>query len=69
MRYFTFVGSCDGAIKIGRRWVRAVELNRIDKTGWKRWQGPASPAIAKAIKSQPPTQAAELFPGLARFPK
>ena len=64
--YYSSVGSYDGAIKIGRKWVRAVELNRIDKTGWNRRQGPMNAAIAKAIKSQPPMQAVELFPGLAK---
>ena len=53
------------AIKIKGRWVRAIELNRIDKTGWVRWAGPPSAAIVKAIKSGAPTQAYELFPHLA----
>lgn len=64
-KHFTFIGSFDGAIKIRGRWVRAVELNRIDKTGWVRWAGPPSAAIVKAMKNGPPTQAYELFPHLA----
>jgi len=68
MQYFTFVGSYDGAIKIKGRWIRASQLNRIDKTGWKRWSGPPSPAIVKAIESGLPTPATELFPELAREP-
>lgn len=67
--YFTYIGSFDGAIKIGGRWVRANGLNRINKTGWTRWSGPPSPAIAKATKEQKPAEAVELFPELARFAK
>ena len=66
IQYFTFVGSYDGAIKIKGRWVRASQLNRIDKTGWDRWQGPPSPAIIKAIEAGPPAPAHELFPKLKR---
>lgn len=64
MTYFVYIGSFDGAVKIKGRWVRAIELNRIDKTGWTRWQGPPSPAITRATKTQPPTPAWELFPDL-----
>lgn len=65
MYYFTFVGSYDGAVKIRGHWVRVVELNRINKTGWSRHQGPISPAMARAVREQPPTKAVDLFPHLA----
>ena len=65
-QYFTFVGSYGGAIKIKGRWVRAIELNRIDKAGWVRWTGPPSAAIVTATKTQPATQASSLFPQLRK---
>lgn len=68
MLYYSRIGSFDGAVKIGGRWIRAIELNRIDKTGWKRWQGPPSPALARAMREQPPIQAAALFPDLVVIP-
>ncbi len=67
--YFTFCGSYDGAIKISGRWIRAVELNRIDKTGWRRYVGAPSIAIARACRDQPAIQAVDLFPELIKFPK
>jgi hypothetical protein len=67
--YYSFVGSYDGAVKIGGQWVRAVELNRIDKSHWRRWTGPPSRAILRAVKFGQPTQATELFPELVKFKK
>lgn len=62
MEYFTYVGSYDGAVKVRGRWVRAVELNRINKHGWQRVR--PTPAAWRATKTQPPTQATALFPHL-----
>lgn len=68
-RYYTPPGSYDGAVKIKGRWVRAVELNRINKDGWVRWCGPPSKAIEAAIRQGTPTPAAELLPELALVAK
>ncbi len=65
--YYTPYGSYDGCVKIGGRWLRTSELNKIDKTGWVRWQGPPSPAMVKALREQPPVPATDRFPGLRRF--
>ena len=56
------VGSYDGAIKIAGWWVRAIELNRINKSDWVRWQGPPSKAIVRAIRTGNPRRADLLFP-------
>lgn len=66
MEYFTFVGSYDGAIKVGGKWIRATGLNCIDKTGWKRHQGPPNKAILMAIKTTPSIEAKSLFPSLSK---
>jgi hypothetical protein len=65
--YYTPVGSYDGAVKIGGRWVRAIGLNRIDKRGWRRRSGPPTPAIISAIRNQPAILATELFPRRPAF--
>jgi hypothetical protein len=69
VKYYSFVGSYDGAVKIKRRWTRVVELNRIDKTGWDRVQGPCPEAVAHAVKTQPPQKATVLFPHLVKETK
>ena len=61
-KYFSFVGSYEGVIKIKGKWIRAIELNRIHKEDWIRWQGPPSPAIIRAVKTGEPFQATLLFP-------
>ena len=66
MTYYSYVGSYDGAVKLAGGWVRVVELNRIDKTGWTRWNGPPSAAIVKATRTQPAMQATDLFPDRAK---
>jgi hypothetical protein len=51
IEYFTFVGSFDGAIKLRGKWIRAKNLNYINKLGWLRWQGPPSKVIEKALSN------------------
>lgn len=63
-KYYTPPGSYDGLIKIKRQWVRAKELNRIDKTGWVRWQGPPSDRMRKVLQGSVVLGARELFPNL-----
>jgi hypothetical protein len=60
--YFSFVGSFDGAVKVAGRWIRIKELNRIHKEDWTRWQGPPSPALARALQEPKALHAHELFP-------
>jgi hypothetical protein len=67
VKYFTFVGSYDGAVKIKGHWVRCVELNRIDKTGWERVH--PTPAALKAARERPAHNAQELFGSLIKFPR
>jgi hypothetical protein len=50
------IGSWRGAIKKGGRWISVKDLNRVQKTGWVRYQGPPSPALEKAM-NQPPVDA------------
>jgi hypothetical protein len=50
-KYYTAPGSYNGAIKCRGMWLRFEELNRIDKTGWQRWQGPPSKAITNILKN------------------
>jgi hypothetical protein len=38
-------------------WIAVKDLNRIDKTGMQRWQGPPSKAISTAMKEQIPIRA------------
>jgi hypothetical protein len=65
-KYYSTVGSYggshDGTIKIAGWWVRAVELNRINKSDWVRWQGPPSKAIVRAMRTGNPRRADLLFP-------
>jgi len=51
--YYSEVGSYQGAIKVSGKWIRAKNLNYLNKTGikWIRWQGPPSPAIIQTLKS------------------
>lgn len=64
--YYHVIGLDDGLVKLGGRWLRVTGLNRIDKTGWVRWQGPPTRAMEKALREQPPVPATERFPGLRR---
>lgn len=64
MKYFSLVGSYDGAILKNNRWIRVKNLNQIDKTEWKRHQGPATLAIARAIGRPIAIEAAVLFSDL-----
>jgi len=66
IRYYTPPGSYDGLIKVGGVWQRVKGLNRIDKDGWKRWQGPPTLAMERALKSKVMWSADALFPGRAR---
>ena len=49
MKYFSLVGSYEGGVRLGRRWIRAQNLNLIDKTGWERLQGPITAAMARCL--------------------
>lgn len=51
-KYYSMIGSHEGAIKIGRAWIHVTDLNRIDKSGWIRWQGPPSEALTKAMREK-----------------
>lgn len=62
-RYFTYVGSHDGAIRMGQHWVRAKSLNRIDKSGMIRWQGVPSEALDRALNDPVVVEAVALIPG------
>ena len=53
IEYFSMVGSYRGGIKLHGRWVSVCELNRIDKTGWKRHQGPLTAAQQRALRQKP----------------
>lgn len=55
--YYSEVGSYSGVIKKYGTWLAVTDLNRIDKTGMQRWQGPPSKAISKAMKEQIPIRA------------
>ena len=50
MKYFSLTGSYEGGIKLNGRWTRAQNLNKIDKTGWERHQGPLTPAMAACLR-------------------
>jgi len=65
MKYFSLVGSYFGGIKIKGHWVRVHDLNRIDKIGWDRHQGPLTPAMAASLKQQS-TRADVMFPSLKK---
>ncbi len=65
MKYFSLVGSYSGGVLIGRRWVRVKDLNRIDKAGWERHQGPLTPAMSRCLKGYV-MSAEALFPDLAK---
>lgn len=50
--YFSFVGSYHGAVKIKSKWIKAMNLNYINKSNWIRWQGPPSKAIQTALNKK-----------------
>ncbi len=60
--YYTAPGSYDGLIKFKGKWIRVTELNRINKTGWTRWQGPPNQSMQKALKSLHVQTASSTFP-------
>ena len=49
--FFSYVGSYEGAIKIGGKWVRFKNLNYVNKAGWIRHQGPPTAALEVALKN------------------
>jgi len=55
--YYSEVGSYRGTVKKYGMWIAVKDLNRIDKTGMQRWQGPPSKAISTAMKEQIPIRA------------
>jgi len=66
-RYFSLIGSYEGVIKVrvglNQRWVHVTDMNRIDKTGWVRWQGPASKRISEVLR-EPSVKACTLVTNL-----
>jgi hypothetical protein len=50
IKYFSFVGSYEGGIKIKNQWVHAVNLNYINKSKWKRHQGSLTPAMSRCLR-------------------
>ena len=63
--YYSPVGSYDGVVKWQGSWIRVSGLNRINKNGWTRWQGPPSKAICKAMRYQYSIRVDLLFPELS----
>lgn len=61
MKYFSLVGSYEGGVLYHGKWIRVQDLNKIDKRGWERHQGPLTAAQAKALL-QNAINAIELFP-------
>jgi len=61
-KYYTPPGSYDGLVRLFSGWARVTELNRIDKTGWIRWQGPPSEAMRQALRMDRFMRAPERFP-------
>ncbi len=61
--YFSEVGSYRGCVLMRGRWVSVKDLNKINKRGWKRHQGPATNAMQSAMLHQP-LRAEQLFPHL-----
>ncbi len=68
MKYFSYVGSYRGAVRLKGRWVPVTDLNRIDKTDWVRHQGPPTPAMQRALRGQP-INACDLFPNRVVYPR
>ena len=63
-KYFSFVGSYEGLIKTCCGWTAVKELNRINKDGWIRWQGPMSNSMSKAWN-----QRSSLIPAVELYPE
>jgi hypothetical protein len=59
-KYYSEVGSYQGAIKLDNRWQRAKNLNYLSRALWIRWQGPPSKAIIKALNGSNIIDAKEL---------
>lgn len=67
-KYYTPPGSYDGCVRIKTQWYRVTALNRIDKTGWVRWQGPPSRKMDEALKCCMAFESTVLFPERRRYP-
>lgn len=63
-KYFSYVGSYEGAIQVNEKWVRVKNLNHINKTGFDRHQGPPTKQIEAALKQKVVLNAADLYPHL-----
>jgi len=62
IKYFTYAGSYFGAVKVHGRWLRIKHLNRIDKTGWDRHQGPPNGSMMIALRHGQLFDARKIFP-------
>ena len=60
--YYTPPGSYNGLVKINGNWRKVNGLNRIDKDGWTRWQGPPSIIMEDILNHADFTYAVLLFP-------
>lgn len=63
-KYFSYVGSYEGAVEIKGKWIRIKNLNYIEKTDWIRHQGPPTKKIELALKDSTVYDARDLFPYL-----
>jgi len=68
-KYFSYVGSYDGFVKLIKNWVPVRELNRIDKSDWQRWSGPPSTAMKNSHKKYKTMDAAWMYPERVIHPK
>ena len=56
-KYYTPPGSYDGLVQVSKKWIKAgwlrcSELNRIDKKGWTRYQGPPNSIMCQCLKAK-----------------
>ena len=65
--YYKVCGGYFGAAKIKGRWIRFKNCCYVNLSGLIRWQGPPSKAIDKAMKTQKPIDARELWPYRVKF--
>lgn len=49
VKYYSLVGSYEGCVLMHKEWVRVQDLNKLDKTNWKRHQGLATRPMVKAL--------------------
>lgn len=63
-KYFSYIGSYEGAVQVKEKWTRVKDLNYIDKTSWERHQGPPTKKIQDALNQDVAWKAIDLFPYL-----